>query len=340
MKWVKRVLLAVSSLVAVLVVIGFSWERIARFLANDRYPAPGELAAVDGASLHVYCSGEGSPTVVLEAGASMPSVTWAPVQERVAVQTRVCSYDRAGMGWSYRTRGPADAETVARRLRGALDAVGERPPYVLAGHSMGGAYSLVFADLYPDDLAGMVLIDSSDPDIWDRAPEEYRPTDREMVLQGGVRKVFNVLAELGVVRFRNRGSRPREGWPTEMFSTALAFSPQGVAAGSRERAAFREVLDRASRVTSLGDLPLTVLTAEFLQGASRRSDEENRIMGGLHHEMQAELAGLSSKGQHHIIRGADHFLQLDHPDRVAQAILGVVAEARERTGLEARPGDR
>lgn len=339
MKWVKRALFAVSSLVAVLAVIGFSWERIARFQANKQHPAPGQFVTVDGASLHVYCSGEGSPTVVLEAGASTPSVMWTPVQERVAEQTRVCSYDRAGLGWSYRAPGPADAETVVRRLHGVLESVGERPPYVLAGHSMGGAYSLVFADLYPDDLTGLVLIDSADPGAWDRAPEEYRPTDREMVLQRRQRKVFNVLAEIGVVRFLYRDSRPRQGWPAEMYSTALAFTPQGVAAGTRERAAFKDILDRASRVTSLGDLPLAVLTAEFLQGASDRSDEENRIMGGLHHEMQAELAALSSNGEHHIIEGADHFLQLDHPGRIARAILGVVAEARDRSVRGTQPGD-
>ena len=160
MKWLKRLVTWLVTGVVCLVLVGFLWERFARHRATASYPPPGMFASVDGASIHVYCIGEGSPTVVLEAGASTASVMWTPVQSRVAEVTRVCSYDRAGLGWSHAASGSAGAEEVARRLRQSLAGVGESAPYVLAGHSMGGAYALVYQDMHPEDVVGLVLIDS------------------------------------------------------------------------------------------------------------------------------------------------------------------------------------
>jgi len=119
-----------------------------------------------------------------------------------------------------------------------------------------------------------------------------------------------------------------------VYSAALAFTPQGVPGGSRERAVFQSVLERASVVTSLGDLPLAVLTAEHLEPSSRRTEEENRTLSEIHHRIQVELADLSTSGTHFQVEDADHYLQLDYPDRVADAIVGIAAAVGDRAGQE------
>ena len=125
---------------------------------------PGELVDVDGHAMHLNCTGEGSPTVVLDTGLGDSSVNVLPVQNSIASFTRVCSYDRAGYGWSEPGPEPRTSEQIVGELATLLEAAGESGPYVLAGHSFGGLNMILFAAEHPDDVAGVVLIDSSHPE--------------------------------------------------------------------------------------------------------------------------------------------------------------------------------
>ena len=124
---------------------------------------PGRLVDVGGYRLHLNCTGTGAPTVVLLNGLGETSPLWARVQPAVAATTRVCAYDRAGQGWSDDSPNPADATTAATDLHRLLTAAGESGPYVLAGHSSGGVHALTYTHLYPNDVAGVVLLDSASP---------------------------------------------------------------------------------------------------------------------------------------------------------------------------------
>ena len=124
---------------------------------------PGRLIDVGGHKLHIDCTGTGSPTVVLEPGLGEPSTAMAWIAPDVAATTRVCVYDRAGRGWSESAGTAQDGVQVATDLHTLLDRAGEHGPYVLAGHSAGGLYVLNFARLYPDDVAGVALLDSMSP---------------------------------------------------------------------------------------------------------------------------------------------------------------------------------
>ena len=126
-------------------------------------PMPGKLVDVGGYRLHLSCTGTGSPTVVLLNGLGETSPLWARVQPAVAATSRVCAYDRAGQGWSDDSSNPADATTAATDLHKLLTAAGETGPFVLAGHSSGGVHALTYTHLYPTDVAGVVLLDSSSP---------------------------------------------------------------------------------------------------------------------------------------------------------------------------------
>ena len=146
-----------------LAAIGGGYETVREATDASAYPMPGQLIDVGGHRLHLYCTGSGSPTVVLEPGGGGMSSDLGWITPDVARDTRVCVYDRAGRGWSEPTDTPQDAAQIATDLHTVLQRGHVPGPYVLAGHSFGGLYVLTFAARYPDEVAGMVLVDSTAP---------------------------------------------------------------------------------------------------------------------------------------------------------------------------------
>jgi hypothetical protein len=143
---------------------GAVYQHFATTRERAMHPPPGRLLDVGGCRLHLQSAGSGTPTVVLEAGLGGISSAWAWVQSETAEFSHVVSYDRAGLGWSGSDTSPKTAKQVAQRLRSLLQSANTTPPYVLVGHSMGGLFVRVFADLFPKDVAGLVLVDASHPD--------------------------------------------------------------------------------------------------------------------------------------------------------------------------------
>jgi hypothetical protein len=157
-RWLLYPVMAMMALVAV----GGGYETVSGALDED-FPMPGQLIDVGGHSLHLNCRGSGSPTVILEPGAGGISSTLAWITPAVARDTRVCVYDRAGRGWSEPADGPQDGAQIANDLHTLLERAHVPGPYVMAGHSFGGLYVLAFAARYPDEVAGLVLLDSTEP---------------------------------------------------------------------------------------------------------------------------------------------------------------------------------
>ena len=144
-------------------------------------PIPGELVDVGLYQLHIYCTGSGSPAVILESGLGDSYISWKKVQPQIAKFTRVCSYDRAGLGFSYYTRHPSTSKHFAQELHTLLHNAGIPPPYVLVGHSMGGFTVRLYASLYRSEVAGMVLVDSSHPEQQKRLPPALNDMDATWV---------------------------------------------------------------------------------------------------------------------------------------------------------------
>jgi hypothetical protein len=165
-RWVLVPVLAVLALASV----GALYGNVA--VGNDRstFAAPGKLYDVGTHRLHLDCHGNGSPTVVLSNSLGGISAGWARITAPVAVTTRVCAYDRAGQGWSEESASPRDGVQSANELHTLLEKAGEHGPYVLVGHSTGGTYAMTYAARYPDQVAGMVLVDSSSPEQFTRMP--------------------------------------------------------------------------------------------------------------------------------------------------------------------------
>ena len=161
---IGRGLLGVLGLVVALGLLGAAYESVAEAADARAYPPPGQMVDVGGYRLHINCIGTGSPTVVIDAGWGDSSAAWSSwVQPSAASTTRVCTYDRAGMGYSEPGPLPRTAERFAAELHALLANAGEPGPYVLVGHSMGGLTVRVFAHEYPADVAGVVLIESMSP---------------------------------------------------------------------------------------------------------------------------------------------------------------------------------
>lgn len=156
---VSRALAITAALVTLVVLVGATYQGVETALERRRFPYPGRLVDVGGHQLHIHCTGEGRPTVVLEAPAAGLSAAWGLVQPSVAEVTRVCSYDRAGLGWSEAGELPYDPARVAVELHALLDRAGERGPFILAGHGLGAAFARLFAGRFPEQTAALVLID-------------------------------------------------------------------------------------------------------------------------------------------------------------------------------------
>src|SRR3712207_2549671 len=151
MRRIGKALLWLVVALLVLAVAGAIYQAIATELAERAYPPPGEMVDVGGYGLHIDCVGKGGPTVVLDAGSGLFSAQWVRVQRQVSHTTRVCAYDRAGMGWSEMGPDPRDARRITGELHALLTKAGIEEPYVLVGHSFGGMYMQTYAARYPEE---------------------------------------------------------------------------------------------------------------------------------------------------------------------------------------------
>jgi pimeloyl-ACP methyl ester carboxylesterase len=294
-----RLLLAFFAAILGWLACGFAYQSIGQALDSRAAPAPGRLVQLEGHTMHLYCTGRGTPTILLEAGATGFAQTWAWVQPAVAQITRVCSYDRAGMGWSEDGGGAGhDGVAIARTLHALLHAADEPGPYVLGGHSFGAVFMEIFAALYPKEVAGMALVDPSHPDQLDRVPAEVR---RQLLdFYDTIRKA-GPLAPIGVLRATNLLGRSAEGLPPRDYRTARMFasSLRHLRTSYAELSAWNETMSAARRIHSFGNLPLLVISA----GAP--DPNPGAVSAKL--QMHSELAKLSANGRQVIVPGADHF---------------------------------
>ncbi len=187
--WLGRIMLLIIGLS----IVGYIYEPIVEAAEVKAYPPPGQMVDVGGYHLHINCTGDGSPTVVIESGWGDMSASWGWVQPEVAKTTRVCTYDRAGMGWSEASPQPRTAREYAKELHTLLAKANEPGPYVLVGHSMGGFTVLVYAHDYPDEVSGLVLVDSQDLPASNVATPQPAP-------KPGRTSIPALLARIGMVR--------------------------------------------------------------------------------------------------------------------------------------------
>lgn len=324
-------LLGIGSLALVgLLLLGLFYQAIASAVDTAHYSAPGKLVDIGGYRLHINCTGTGSPTVILDAGLGGTSLDWSKVQPAVARFTRVCSYDRAGYGWSESGPGPRTSQQIVKELHLLLAHAQIKGPYVLVGHSAGGLNMRLYAYRYPQEMGGMVLLDATSE--YQFAPfgahPAYFPPEgvnaAELELQ-----LFRGAAYFGVTRLALRtGLPPLEdfaAYPTAVKPVLLAqvaqtryYSTQHDELASLQESAAQV---RAARLASpsYGKLPLIVLSQDFSQDHSAQGQQAAATWDAL----QQDMASLSSNSQHSIAQHSGHYIHLDRPDLAIGAIQSV-----------------
>lgn len=308
-------------------------QRSTAIIDDPAYTRAQRLVAVDGKRrLNLYCTGEGSPTVLFDSGLGGNTIQWGLVQPLVAARARACSYDRAGLGFSDASTRPGSSSNAVDDMHRLLRAARLPPPYVLVGASYGGMNVRLYAYTYPGEVAGLVLVDPSHEDlgirIWQLQPDfetSYLPymQSLQQCLEvraeqlvagseqfkrciGAAEPRFSDAINAVDMKLRGRSSHV-SGWISEQKNIWFTSADQ---------------VRQASR--SLGDTPIIVLTKEPQQPVKNETqalrDAKNAVWAALHDQIAHE----SSKGQRRVVAESGHVIALDRPDAVAQAIFDVL----------------
>jgi pimeloyl-ACP methyl ester carboxylesterase len=330
-RWLTRIALGLAVLVAVALLAGAGYEQLMRRRAASAFPVPGRLVDVGGGRrMQIDCRGAGAPTVVLESGLDhLGSLAWGAVHDSIAATTRVCAYSRAGIMWSDASDAAFDVTSVAHDLHAALAAAGERAPFVLVGHSMGGPYVMSFTHAYPSEVKGLVFVDASHPDQFARF---HDVTGKSLAPPPDQVKLGAALAWTGLVRLWPAGAPPAS-WPVEMRRAAAAFLPRSVAGLARETEAVPATLAATGAMRDLGDRPLVVLTAGREQpDAALRAMGLTREQGIRLREaaraLQHDQTTWTRHGRQELVPDAGHYVQFDRPDAVIRATRDVIAQVQ------------
>lgn len=315
-----KVLKVCLIVLVVLVICGSFYQWYASHEDEAAYPAPGKLIKVDGADLHLDCRGQGEVTLVLEAGLGMDSTSWSLIHDPLSKRVRVCAYDRVGMGWSEPITRVSLAPDISTRLNRLLDKAGEKGPHILVGMSAGGVMVRQYYKQYPDNVVGLVLVDSSHEQQKNRLPAFEEGFDYLL-------HICRLLQPIGGVRL---SGKLEEMAPTNMgkewVDIWVANQNKSHSCNSIYYAFesfMREVVD-VLPPSSLGNLPLLVLS----QGndpkgdpANGYSDEMAREQRRIWDVLQIELTQLSSNSTRIIAKQSGHVIQYDQPDLVIDSIL-------------------
>lgn len=281
----RRLLVPVVAVLA-LAPVAAVFENVAVVRDQHAYTAPGTTYDVGGHRLYLDCRGQGSPTVVLDNGLGEVSASWARIVAPVDTTTRVCAYDRAGQGWSQDASSAQDGVAAAQDLHTLLDVAGEHGPYLLVGHSIGGTYALTYAAQYPQQVAGMVLLDSSSPEQF-TAVSSY---SGQYAVAHRVLAVTPTLNRLGLGRVVAAVSPSHLPAPAADQVAALTASAHGARSASGEWQVLPTLFEQAQALTTFGDRPLAVLTAtESVQKYDGWSAAQN------------SLAALSTSSVHRVV---------------------------------------
>lgn len=292
----------------VLILAGVIYESLAEAADKKAYPPPGQMVDVGGYRLHINCTGNGSPTVVIDTGWGDASAGWGWVQPEVAKSTRICTYDRAGMGWSEVSPQPRTSREFAKELHTLLANANEPGPFVLVGHSLAGYTMRVYAHDYPEEVVGLVLIDPQNLSTSGVANPQPAPKPGKTSLPA-------LIARIGLVRLLSGVNQDLPPQDQKAYK-ALSVAPRWVQTALDESRGMTEGGAQAREVTTLGDLPLILLS----RGKDMDADSA---------ASQARYLQLSTNSEHLIADHSGHSIQIEQPEAAVSAILKMVEKVRK-----------
>ncbi|MGA7123037.1 MAG: alpha/beta hydrolase, partial [Polyangiaceae bacterium] len=326
-----RTCLGLVLLLVMLGAVGATYNALSVRYYRNAYPPPGKLYPVNGKMMHLYCTGEGSPTIVLEAGLGNDWLIWGKVQPSLSKTTRVCSYDRFGVGWSEDQRGGRDSDSVADRLHALLSEGGVGAPLVLMGHSIGGLHIRAFTARFPHDVAGLVFVDCVTPIEAANVPPELRAlrhdADRDMA-------ILKWQTFFGIPRIRGECLQVAPGFEhNATWLRADSCIPSQfdaiLAEGAASEASGRETLGTGP----FDDLPVLIFSSDpsLSPPNSPLSAELLKRMGSVRQAGQEDLKNLSSRSRRVIAKGSRHYIQMDRADLLNREVPAFIREIRENS---------
>lgn len=301
-------------------------------------PAPGKLIDVGGYSLHLYCTGEGGPAVILDAGLGDWSINMANLQEQIAEFTQVCTYDRAGYGWSEEGPEPRTSQQIVDELAALLENGEVEPPYILAGHSFGGVNVMMFAAQHPELVEAVVLLDASHPEQMDALNAEVPEI---VALEESAAVAYQSMLEMAeagapVPQELLDAFRP-QGITDEQFEiwSQVAVQPKGLRAMIGEMESLNDSLAQAQEIDTLGDIPLVVI-AHGVKLGDMMTDEDLAAMGvtreimdtyeALWRGFQEDYLTYSTDSTLIIADESHHYVYVTQPDLVVEAIQELISD--------------
>jgi pimeloyl-ACP methyl ester carboxylesterase len=331
MKLVGKALRYLAALLVLLGVAGATYQWLASSNDAKRFPMPGQRIDIGGRSLHLYCSGDGATTVLLENGLGGNYAAWRLVQTDLSRFVRVCNYDRAGLGWSDPSDRPTQADFVSDDLYALVNAAGLKPPFVLVGWSAGGIFVRRYYHDHPEGVAGIVFVDSSHEQQRQRLDEPGN-TERHRLEAEAQLDACRALAWSGAVRAS--GVMKQMAAPLHMPAdledemVALENRTHYCAGVANEMRGFEIDISRPDPPASLGDVPLVVLTRgrasspkDFPTPVSQADlDRVDRNWTAL----QNELAALSTRSSRRVAKDSGHAIPIQAPDVVVAAVRDIV----------------
>jgi len=320
-------LLLTLSLLAAFGIIFLALGKRAKARLAKQYPPIGEMVDIGGYRLHMHVEGEGTPTVILDAGAGGIGLAWEFVRPVIAKVTRVVTYDRAGLGWSDPSPYPRDTFTMAVELHTMLVNANAPGPYILVGHSLGGPVARQFAAKYPNEVAGLVMVDSAHEQQMKHFPEAMVRMADSMKGMMSVMKLMNRLGlfalKPNLVAIGDNGKLSNE--LVAQMRGAMASSDSHLEAMIAESESVFAA--KTQPVSTLGDLPLTVISHGQLDANAVPPNLGQQVRDEYEaawQKLQAEITSLSTRGRQIIAERSGHNIIFDQPEIVSESILEMV----------------
>ncbi len=329
----------ISIMIVLVLILAFITETAFRHSDQSRYPAPGKVIDIGTHELHIWCQGQGSPTIVLDAGAGTFSTSWRYVMETLAEHNQTCAFDRSGFGWSESGAGPYDGLQASRELHALLERADIDKPFVYVGHSLGAMLGQVYYGQYPQDLTGLVMIEPADPEIFIAEISEDRgePVLRDAEIKAcGLRCPMGMTAALlGVFRFAfsqfDIVNDPKFHPLALAEFKARTVRPEAVRMGLYSGRFLTTIAFQTGDVESFGELPIMLVhgseSGSLLGDSETLEDLENdrkNMLEAWTRTMQRSSNNLGFR----LITGANHLSLVtykEYAEQVAVAIREMVA---------------
>ena len=324
-----------------LLMSGLLYEQVSRAQFNPQLSMPGQLYSIGQYQLHLYCVGSGSPTLVFESGLdSYGHMSWVRQIDTMKDVTRVCTYDRAGVMFSERTRHKAPREmTVVNDLYALLQEAQEQGPFLLVGHSLGGAYVTMFANRYPDDVSGVVLLDAAHPEQRVQLGGDKPDSWWSVFIDNIVMSIEPIFYETGLLRLHHLNSaahEPEINWSESERSVVDSLQAKSWRALHLERNAMPTTLSALSHAHDLGAIPLLVVNVPFdpdsvtdeVLAAEGLTREQLNAIHSRQMNMHQDQSTWSIHSELVVIEDARHYVQFDASQQVNGLIRAMVKQYR------------